>query len=139
MDQETLLGLTADIVASHVANNATPLGDVSRLVTIVHEALSGLSKPVEQPVLKTPAVPVKNSVKPDFIVCMECGKKQKTLKRHLQTAHGFTPEEYRSEYSLPITYPMVAPNYAQVRRELALSIGLGTKGKKRTDGSRGKR
>lgn len=131
MDQETLLGLTADIVATQVANNPTPVGDVSRLVQIVHGALSGLTKPVEQPVLKTPAVPVRNSVKPDFITCLECGKKQKMLKRHLQTAHGFTPEQYRSEYSLPITYPMVAPNYAEVRRELALAIGLGTKGKKR--------
>jgi len=139
MDRETLAGLTADIVASQVANNATAVGDVSRLVEIVHEALSGLTNPMGQPQPKTPAVPVKNSVKPDSIVCLECGNKQKMLKRHLATAHGMTPDEYRLAYGLPGTYPMVAPNYAQLRRELALAIGLGRKNIKRTGKSRGRR
>lgn len=127
MNQQTLLGLTADIVASQVANNAIPLNDVSRLVETVHEALRGLAKPVEQPQPKTPAVSVKGSVKPDSLACLVCGKKQKTLKRHIATAHGMTPDQYRSAYGLPATYPMVAPNYSQVRRGLALAFGLGTK------------
>lgn len=130
MDRESLVVLTADIVAAHVSNNAIAVSDVSKLVETVHGALSDLSKPAEQE-KKTPIVSVKGSVKPDSIACLECGKKQKLLKRHLQAAHGMTPDQYRSDYSLPATYPMTAPNYSKRRRELALASGLGRRGAKR--------
>jgi predicted transcriptional regulator len=128
MDQRTLVELTADIVASQVANNATPLGDVSRLVETVHRALSGLGDSAPQQAQpRTPAVSVKASVKPDFIACLECGKKQKMLRRHLRTAHGMAPDDYRSAFGLSPTYPMVASNYVSVRREIAIANGLGRK------------
>ena len=132
MEREQLVTLTADIVSSHVANNSVAVGDISNLVQRVYEALSGLGEnaPAEPEVVaKQPVVSVRASVKPDYIVCMECGKKQKTLKRHLQVAHGMTPDQYRQDYGLPKTYPMVAPNYAEQRRTLAHSIGLGRKGR----------
>jgi len=130
MDRETLINLTADIVASHVANNSTSIADVSRLVETVHEALSDLSQPRMQSTGKTPVVPIKGSVKPDAIVCLECGRKQKMLKRHLQTAHGLTPEQYRSDYGLTISYPMTTAAYSQLRRNLAIASGLGKKSAK---------
>lgn len=133
MDQETLLTLTADIVAAHVSNNHVAVGDVSNLVQRVHDALAGLGQPEPEPVEeRKPAVSVRSSVKPDFIVCLVCGKKQKTLKRHLQSAHGMTPAEYRADYKLPPQYPMTAPDYAERRRALAHSIGLGRRTGPRT-------
>ncbi|TFI59147.1 MucR family transcriptional regulator [Sphingomonas parva] len=129
MENEQLVQLTADIVAAHVANNNVAVGDVGNLVQRVYEALSALEKPSAeaQQEEKTPVVSVRASIKPDFIVCMECGAKQRMLKRHLMTAHHMTPEQYRSDYGLPRDYPMVAPNYSEQRRALAHSIGLGRK------------
>jgi predicted transcriptional regulator len=128
-DNNELITLTADIVSAHVSHNNVAVGDVANLVQRVHEALSGLgAAPAEaQPQKKEPVVSIRASVKPDFIVCMECGKKQKTLKRHLQTAHGLSPGQYRQDYGLPDTYPMTAPNYSQQRQEMARRIGLGRK------------
>ena len=135
MENEQLVQLTADIVAAHVANNNVAVGDVGNLVQRVYEALSGLEKPnaEAQQEEKTPVVSVRASIKPDYIVCMECGAKQRMLKRHLMTAHQMTPEQYRSDFGLPRDYPMVAPNYSEQRRALAHSIGLGRK--KGSDGA----
>ena len=129
MENEQLVQLTADIVAAHVANNNVAVGDVGNLVQRVYEALSGLDQPAGEPQReeKTPVVSVRASIKPDYIVCMECGAKQRMLKRHLMTAHGMTPDQYRSDFALPRDYPMVAPNYSEQRRALAHSIGLGRK------------
>lgn len=126
--EETLLTLTADIVAAHVSNNSVAVNDLPNLIQNVHQALSAISggKP-EAAEKASPAVSVRSSIKPDSIACLECGQKQKMLKRHLSTAHNMTPAEYRQKYSLAPTYPMVAPNYAEQRRTLAKSIGLGTK------------
>jgi predicted transcriptional regulator len=127
-EDNQLITLTADIVSAHVSNNSVAVGDVANLVQRVHEALAGLGQaPAEGPQSKTPVVSIRASVKPDYIVCMECGKKQKTLRRHLQTAHGMTPEQYRADYGLPREYPMTAPNYSEQRRSMAKTIGLGRK------------
>lgn len=134
---DTLLTLTADIVAAHVSNNSVAVNDLPGLIQNVHTALKGISPgrsaPEEKP---EPKVPIRSSVKPDFIVCLECGKRQKMLKRHLMTNHEITPDEYRQKWGLQADYPMVAPNYAEQRRDLAKSIGLGTK-RRRTRGSKG--
>jgi predicted transcriptional regulator len=129
--EDTLLTLTADIVAAHVSNNSVAVNDLPNLIQNVHQALSGISgsRPAaeEKP---QPAVSVRSSVKPDSVTCLECGQKQKMLKRHLMTAHSSTPAEYRQRFGLASDYPMVAPNYAEQRRKLAKSIGLGTKRRK---------
>jgi len=125
MDDD-LLALTVDIVASHVSNNVLAVDDLPLLIEKVHGTLRGLAtgaQEVEEDL--TPAVSIKKSVKPDFIVCLEDGKKLKMLKRHLKTRYNLTPEEYRAKWNLPADYPMVAPNYAEQRRELAKQIGLG--------------
>lgn len=128
---ENLITLTADIVAAHVSNNNVAVGDLATLIHNVHQALSGLGAQAAAPeVRQEPAVSVRASVKPDYIVCLEDGKKLKMLKRHLMTHYGMTPEEYRQKWGLPADYPMVAPNYAEQRRSLAKSIGLGTKRRK---------
>ena len=123
---ETLITLTADIVAAHVSNNAVAVADLPTLIAIVHNALAGLGT-AEQPVAakQEPAVSVRASIKPDYIICLEDGKKLKMLKRHLMSHYGMTPDEYRAKWSLPKDYPMVAPNYAEQRRSLAMKIGLG--------------
>lgn len=129
MDRELLVTLAADIVAAQVSNNNVAIGDMAKLVENVHRALTGLGEP-QQPQeaeRKVPVVSIKASVKPDYIVCMECGRKQKTLRRHLQTAHGMTPDQYRQDYGLPASYPLTAPNYSERRREMAKTIGLGRK------------
>jgi predicted transcriptional regulator len=126
-----LLGLTTQIVAAHVANNSVPVVDLPQLIQEVYRTLSSVGTvPValERP---QPAVPVKKSVTPDYIICLEDGKKLKMLKRHLMTAYNMSPEEYRERWGLPPDYPMVAPNYAQHRSSLAKKIGLGTKPRKR--------
>lgn len=129
-DSETLVTLTADIVAAHVSNNNVAVSDIPLIIRSVHEALSGLgNKSAPEPEPPQPAVSVRTSVKPDHIVCLEDGKKMKMLRRHLATDHGMTPDEYRAKWNLAKDYPMVAPNYAEKRRELAKSIGLGTKGR----------
>lgn len=129
---ETLVTLTADIVSAHVSNNTVAVSDLPILIQNVHGALSGLGTTVVEPVAKQePAVSVRASVKPDYIVCLEDGKKLKMLKRHLMTHYQMTPEQYRAKWNLPADYPMVAPNYAEQRRNLAKKIGLGTKRRKR--------
>ena len=128
-DAAELMQLTADIVASHVSNNAVPVTDLPVLIRQVYESLATLGKPAAaepQPERPTPAVPVRRSVTPEYIVCLEDGKKLKMLKRHLKTAYNMTPEQYRERWGLAADYPMVAPNYAEQRRELAKKIGLGT-------------
>ena len=123
---ELLITLTADIVAAHVSNNSVAVSDVSTLISNVHGALSGISGPaVEVEAVLEPAVPIRNSIKRDFIVCLDDGKKLKMLKRHLMTHYGMTPDDYRAKWGLPADYPMVAPAYAEQRRELAKAIGLG--------------
>lgn len=125
---ETLITLTSDIVAAHVSNNSVSVDDVPTLISNVYGALAGLGQPAE--VVETmpePAVSIRSSVKPDHIVCLEDGKKLKMLKRHLMTHYNLTPDQYRQRWNLPADYPMVAPNYAAKRRELAKKIGLGRK------------
>ena len=123
---ETLITLTSDIVAAHVSNNSVAVGDLPALISNVYGALAGLGQAA--PVAEAPpepAVSIRSSVKPDHIVCLEDGKKLKMLKRHLMTHYNLTPEQYRARWNLPADYPMVAPNYAEKRRELAKKIGLG--------------
>ena len=127
MEDNNLLSLTADVVSSHVSNNNVSVNDLPKLIEEVHAALAGLGqKPAAEPEAKRePLVSAKASVKPGHLVCMVCGAKQKTLKRHLQTAHQMSPVEYRQEFGLKADYPMVAPEYAQRRSDLAKKIGLG--------------
>ena len=122
---ELLVTLTADIVAAHVSNNSVAVSDMALLIGNVHSALSGLATSEAEPEPQEPAVPIRNSIKKDHIVCLEDGKKLKMLKRHLMTHYGMTPDEYRTKWGLPSDYPMVAPDYAEVRRNLAKKIGLG--------------
>lgn len=126
--QNELLTLTADIVSSHVANNTVAVNDLPTLIENIYSTLVrlGTDKKTAEP-KPEPAVSVRASIKPDYIVCLEDGKKLKMLKRHLMTHYNMTPEEYRAKWNLPADYPMVAPNYAQQRRTLAKKIGLGTK------------
>jgi len=127
-NETTLITLTADIVAAHVANNSVGLADIPTLIGNVHAALAGLGQQkVEEEPKPEPAVSIRASIKPDHLVCLEDGKKLKMLKRHLMTHYNLTPEQYRQRWNLPADYPMVAANYAQKRRELAKSIGLGRK------------
>ena len=130
---ETLITLTSDIVSAHVANNNVTLADVPTLIETVYSALSRLGREeVKQDERPEPAVSVRASVKPNYLVCLEDGKKLKMLKRYLRTNYDMSPEEYRQRWDLPSDYPMVAPNYAEKRRELAKQIGLGRKpGQKR--------
>lgn len=129
--EDTLLTLTADIVAAHVSNNSVAVNDLPQLIQNVHSALTGISGSSAAPEARPePKVSIRASIKPDYIVCLEDGKKQKMLKRHLMTNHGMTPDEYRQKWGLAADYPMVAPNYAEQRRTLAKSIGLGTKRRK---------
>ena len=126
---EELLGLTADIVSAHVGNNTVSVADVPGLISSVYGALAGLggSSEADKPA-PTPAVPVRSSIKPDYLVSLESGKKMKMLKRYLMTNYGMTPDDYRKKWGLAKDYPMVAPNYAEQRRTLAKSIGLGRRG-----------
>jgi len=128
IEQETLLSLVTDIVSAHVGNNTVSSGELPGLIANVYGALAGLGQPdAEVDARPEPVVSVRASVKPDHIVCLEDGKKMKMLKRHLMTDHGMTPEQYRQRWNLAPDYPMVAPNYAEQRRDLAKKIGLGRK------------
>ena len=125
--------LAADIVSAYVSNNSVPSSDLASLIGDVHTALirvagGAVEAPAEAP---KPAVPVKKSVTPDYIICLEDGKKFKSLKRHLRTQYSMTPEQYREKWALPADYPMVAPNYAKARSDLAKEMGLGQQRRKR--------
>lgn len=123
-----LLVLTTEIVSAHVANNTVSLADLPQLIQQVYGTLAGIGgAPASVCARPQPAVAVKKSVTPDFIICLEDGRKLKMLKRHLKTAYNMTPEDYRERWQLPADYPMVAPNYAKQRSSLAKKIGLGTK------------
>jgi predicted transcriptional regulator len=127
-DKNTVIKLTAEIVAAYVANNQVAQSDLPKLIGEVYRSLSGatdIAEPKqEQPQLK-PAISARKSVAPDYLVCLEDGKKFKSIKRHLRTHHDLSPEQYREKWNLPSDYPMVAPNYAQARSSLAKKIGLG--------------
>ena len=131
-----LLTLTTEIVSAHVANNSLSVGDLPHLIQEVYRTLASVGNAPVAPERPQPAVPVKKSVLPDYIICLEDGKKLKMLKRHLKTAYDMTPEEYRERWGLAADYPMVAPNYAAHRSSLAKKIGLGTKPRKRVAKSR---
>jgi predicted transcriptional regulator len=128
-DQREIITLTAEIVAAYVGNNSVPAGDIPTLIDSIYRSLSaavaGLGAPAQEPVERKPAVPLKRSVHTDYIVCLEDGKKFKSLKRHLRTHDNLSPEQYRERWNLPADYPMVAPNYAETRSLLAKKIGLG--------------
>ncbi|MCC6719911.1 MAG: MucR family transcriptional regulator [Acetobacteraceae bacterium] len=122
-----ILGLTAQIVSAHVANNAVQPEALPGLIQSVFKTLAGVGKEAPEPVKLEPAVPIKRSIFPDHIVCLEDGKKLKMLKRHLATSYNLTPQQYRERWGLPHDYPMVAPDYAKHRSALAKEIGLGRK------------
>jgi predicted transcriptional regulator len=130
--EEELLRMTADVVAAYVSNNALPTGQLAEVISAVYQSLKALegrggdqkSEPLK------PAVPVRKSITPDYLICLEDGKKLKMLKRHLKTAYNMTPETYRERWGLAADYPMVAPNYARQRSRLAKEIGLGTRARR---------
>lgn len=134
MVDDNLLTLTADIVAAHVSNNSVAVSELPNLIGSVYGALDNVLNPA--PVAQgtaAPAVSVRASIKPDYLVCLEDGKKLTMLKRYLSTNFNMTPDEYRAKWGLPKDYPMVAPNYAERRRALAHAIGLGRKGRKKAE------
>lgn len=124
---------TVDVISAYLANNAVDVEELPDLISRVHGALTNLGKLVEKtPDAPVPVVPIKKSITPDYIICLEDGKRLKMLKRHLRTSYDMSPEQYRTRWGLPSDYPMVAPNYAKKRSQLAMEIGLGNsrKGKK---------
>jgi predicted transcriptional regulator len=130
-DRAEIIEMTADIVSAYVGNNEVGAADLPMLIHAVHSALKGVSsapEPVEA-APKEPAVPIKRSVSPEFLVCLEDGRKFKSLKRHLRTKYNMSPEDYRAKWGLPKDYPMVAPNYAKARSDLAKQMGLGQGGR----------
>src|SRR5262245_28263662 len=123
-----LLRMTAQVVAAYVSNNPVPAAQLAEVIRSIHSSLAGLENDhAPSAGGEAPAVPVKKSVTPEYIVCLEDGKKLKMLKRHLRTAYGLSPEQYRAKWGLPADYPMVAPNYAAQRSAFAKKIGLGKK------------
>jgi len=126
-----LLALTTEIVAAHVSNNTVTVGDLGQLINQVYNSLANIgAAPAPPPARPQPAVTIKKSIQPDYLVCLEDGKKLKMLKRHLKTAYNMTPEGYRERWGLAADYPMVAPNYARQRSRLAKEIGLGTRARR---------
>jgi len=137
-NSETLIMLTADVVAAHVSNNSVAVGDLPDLISKVHTAFSVLSNQPEVEATSlplAPAVPIRSSVKHDYIVCLEDGKRMKMLKRYLAVQFGMTPDEYRAKWNLPADYPMVATGYAEKRSELAKTFGLGKGGRRKGTGN----
>lgn len=137
MEREEVVRLTADVIAAYVSNNEVSPTDLPELIRSVHTALGGIggaeaAQPAEK---QKPAVPIKRSVTPDYIVCLEDGKRLKMLKRYLRSHYDMSPEDYRAKWNLPADYPMVAPNYSKQRSQFAKDIGLGTGGR----GGRGRR
>ena len=129
----SLLQMATTIVAAHISKSTVPAAEIPRLIGEIYQALTGLANgraPAGNG-RQDPAVSVKKSVTPDYIICLECGRKQKMLKRHLRTTYGLSPEQYREKWGLPPEYPMVSPNYAKKRSSLARQIGLGTGGRRR--------
>ena len=132
MAKTELVELTVEIVSAYVSNNTVPVHELPNLINEIHQALSRASSNAPMPDREElkPAISVKKSVNPDFIICLEDGKKFKSLKRHLRTHYNLSPEEYREKWNLPHDYPMVAPNYAAARSDLAKKMGLGTRREK---------
>ncbi|MBC8339841.1 MAG: MucR family transcriptional regulator [Rhodospirillales bacterium] len=130
-DVSELLELTTEIVSAHAGNNTVAPGDLAQLIQDVYKTLADVGSQPETPERPRPAVAIKKSVFPDYIICLEDGKKLKMLKRHLKTAYDLSPDDYRKRWGLPADYPMVAPNYAKHRSALAKKIGLGTKPRKK--------
>ena len=127
-DSNDITSLTTTIIAAYVKHHQLPVSELPRLIQSVRDSLQRLSAPAEEAPAKEelkPAVPIKKSVTADYIVCLEDGKKLKMLKRHLMSSYGMTPDEYRAKWGLPSDYPMVAPNYAKARSDLAVKLGLG--------------
>ena len=130
-DTSELIELTADIASAYVSNNTVAVNDLPGLIRNIHAALIGVGGPVEKPVEpQSPAVSIKKSLTDDYLICLEDGRKFKSLKRHLRTKYNMSPEEYRAKWGLPKTYPMVAPAYAAARSNLAKQMGLGQGGRK---------
>ena len=140
-DNAQLLEMTADIVSAYVGNNNVQVTEVPGLISSIHAALSQISTGVVEvePEVKEPAVSVRKSITPDFLICLEDGRKFKSLKRHLRTKYNISPEEYRAKWNLPKDYPMVAPNYAKARSDLAKQMGLGQGGRKPARATRAKK
>ncbi len=130
-DKAEIIAMTADIVSAYVGHNAVAATDLPTLIQAVHGSLIGVSTPAEAapPPAQEPAVPVKRSITPGFLVCLEDGRKFKSLKRHLRTKYNMSPEDYRAKWDLPKDYPMVAPDYAKARSDLAKQMGLGQGGR----------
>jgi predicted transcriptional regulator len=137
LSEDGLMRMTADVVAAYVGNNSLPTGQLADLIGAVYSSLKGLDGVQPEPKVEPakPAIAVKKSITPDYLVCLEDGKKLKMLKRHLRSTYNMTPDEYRTKWNLPADYPMVAPNYAQQRSAFAKEIGLG-RGAGRTTGRR---
>jgi predicted transcriptional regulator len=132
MEQKTaVIEMTADIVSAYVGNNSVSATELPTLIQSVHRALAGISTggEVVEAAPKEPAVPIRRSITPDYLICLEDGRKFKSLKRHLRTKYNMSPEEYRAKWGLPKDYPMVAPNYAKARSDLAKQMGLGQGGR----------
>ena len=131
-DKSEIIEMTADIVSAYVGNNTVATADLPNLIQSIHRALTGVAAGADtvEVAPKEPAVPLKRSITPDFLVCLEDGRKFKSLKRHLRTKYNMSPEEYRAKWGLAKDYPMVAPNYAKARSELAKQMGLGQGGRK---------
>ena len=127
MADEELLRMTADVVAAYVSNNTLPTEQLAEVINAVYHSLKGLEGPVPEPAPEPvkPAVPIRKSITPDYLICLEDGKKLKMLKRHLRSTYNMTPDEYRARWGLAPDYPMVAPNYAEQRSAFAKKIGLG--------------
>ena len=137
-DKSEVIEMTADIVAAYVGANSVAAGDLPSLIQSVHRALSGVAagSDVAEAAPKEPAVPLKKSITPDYLICLEDGRKFKSLKRHLRTKYNMSPEDYRAKWGLAKDYPMVAPNYAKARSELAKQMGLGQGGRQAARGKR---
>ena len=137
-DKSEVIEMTADIVAAYVGANSVAAGDLPSLIQSVHRALSGVASgsDIAEAAPKEPAVPIKKSITPDYLVCLEDGRKFKSLKRHLRTKYNMSPEDYRAKWGLAKDYPMVAPNYAKARSELAKQMGLGQGGRQAARGKR---
>ncbi|MEG2313507.1 MucR family transcriptional regulator [Brevundimonas sp.] len=131
-EEQDVLGMTADIVSAYVSNNNIAADAVAGLIQSVHASLSQIDQPMVEELVeqKEPAVPLRKSITPDFLICLEDGRKFKSLKRHLRTKYNMSPEEYREKWGLAKDYPMVAPNYAKARSDLAKQMGLGVGGRK---------